>query len=157
RDHGRDLRGPRNRHGPDRPARGRGGSALGIRDRGRNRARRRCNRLRDAPARADPRPPARNAVNTRPDWTREALGEGIRARDPRGLAGEITLVESSDPLAYELVRELYPETGSAYVIGVTGPPGVGKSSLIAATLKHVRGLGQTAGVVSVDPSSPFSQ
>jgi GTPase len=96
-------------------------------------------------------------VNTRRDWSRDGLVEGIRAGDRRALARAITLVESSDPLAYELVRELYPETGSAYVIGVTGPPGVGKSSLIAALLKHVRGLEQTAGVVSVDPSSPFSQ
>jgi LAO/AO transport system kinase len=96
-------------------------------------------------------------VSTRRAWTREALVEGIRAGDRRALARAITLVESSDPLAYELVRELYPETGSAYTIGVTGPPGVGKSSLIAALLIHVRGRGQTAGVVSVDPSSPFSQ
>jgi LAO/AO transport system kinase len=96
-------------------------------------------------------------VSTRRDWTRESLLEGIRAGDRRALARAITLVESSDPLAYELVRELYPETGGAYVVGVTGPPGVGKSSLIGAVLTHVRGLGRTAGVVSVDPSSPFSQ
>jgi LAO/AO transport system kinase len=95
-------------------------------------------------------------VSTRRDWTRESLLEGIRAGDRRALARAITLVESSDPLAYDLVSELYPQTGSAYVIGVTGPPGVGKSSLIGALLTHVRGLGKTAGVVSVDPSSPFS-
>jgi LAO/AO transport system kinase len=94
---------------------------------------------------------------TRRDWTRESLLEGIRAGDRRALARAITLVESSDPLAYDLVRELYPETGGAYTIGVTGPPGVGKSSLIGALLTHVRDLRQTAGVVSVDPSSPFSQ
>jgi LAO/AO transport system kinase len=96
-------------------------------------------------------------VSTRRGWTHEALVEGIRAGDRRALARAITLVESSDPLAYDLVRELYPQTGSAYTVGVTGPPGVGKSSLIAGLLMHVRGLGQTAGVVSVDPSSPFSQ
>jgi LAO/AO transport system kinase len=90
-------------------------------------------------------------------WTRETLVAGVRAGDRRALARAITLVESRDPLAYELVRELYPETGRAYAVGVTGPPGVGKSSLIAALLAHVRGLGQTAGVISVDPSSPFSQ
>jgi LAO/AO transport system kinase len=95
-------------------------------------------------------------VSRRRDWTRESLLEGIRAGDRRALARAITLVESSDPLAYELVSELYPQTGTAYVVGVTGPPGVGKSSLIGALLTHVRGLGQTAGVVSVDPSSPFS-
>jgi LAO/AO transport system kinase len=93
----------------------------------------------------------------RAEWTLETLAAGVRAGDRRALARAITLVESSDALAYDLVRELYPETGNAYVIGVTGPPGVGKSSLIGALLKHVRGLGRTAGVVSVDPSSPFSQ
>jgi LAO/AO transport system kinase len=89
-------------------------------------------------------------------WTGATLAAGVRAGDRRALARAITLVESSDPLAYDLVRELYPETGKAYAIGVTGPPGVGKSSLIAALLRHVRALDQTAGVVSVDPSSPFS-
>jgi len=93
----------------------------------------------------------------RREWTRETLAAGVRAGDRRALARAITLVESSDPLAYDLVRDLYPETGRAYVIGVTGPPGVGKSSLIAALLRHVRELDRTAGVVSVDPSSPFSQ
>ena len=90
-------------------------------------------------------------------WTHETLVAGVRAGDRRALARAITLVESSDPLAYELVRELYPETGRAYAIGVTGPPGVGKSTLIGSLLGHVRGLGRTAGVVSVDPSSPFSK
>jgi len=55
------------------------------------------------------------------------------------------------------VRELYPGTGKAVTVGVTGPPGVGKSSLISALVRHVRGLGRSVGVVSVDPSSPFSQ
>ncbi len=82
---------------------------------------------------------------------------GVRAGDRRALARAITLVENADPLAYDLVRELYPETGRAYAVGVTGPPGVGKSSLIAALLGHVRSFGRTAGVVSVDPSSPFSK
>jgi LAO/AO transport system kinase len=89
-------------------------------------------------------------------WTLETLAAGVRAGDRRALARAITLVESADPLAYDLVREIYPDTGRAYAIGVTGPPGVGKSSLIGALLRHVRGLDQTVGVVSVDPSSPFS-
>ena len=93
----------------------------------------------------------------RRSWTRERLVEGVRAGDPRAVARAISLVENSDPLAAELVRELYPETGRAYAIGVTGPPGVGKSSLIAALLPHVRAQGLSVGVVSVDPSSPFSQ
>ena len=89
-------------------------------------------------------------------WSLEDLSAGVRAGDRRALARAITLVENGDPLAYELVRELYPETGAAFVIGVTGPPGVGKSSLIAALIRQVREEGRTVGVISVDPSSPFS-
>jgi LAO/AO transport system kinase len=96
-------------------------------------------------------------VARRREWTREALLEGVRAGDRRALARAITLVENADPLAYELVRELYPETGGAYAVGVTGPPGVGKSTLIGALVRHVRERGSTVGVVSVDPSSPFSK
>ena len=93
----------------------------------------------------------------RRQWTLDELTEGVRAGDHRALARAISLVENGDPLAYPLVRELYPETGRAAVIGVTGPPGVGKSSLIAALIEHVRELERTVGVVSVDPSSPFSK
>src|SRR2546425_9482108 len=93
----------------------------------------------------------------RREWTRESLVAAVRSGDRRGLARAITLVENADPLAYELVRELYPETGHAYAVGVTGPPGVGKSSLISALVRHVRGHGTTVGVVSVDPSSPFTE
>jgi GTPase len=92
----------------------------------------------------------------RRDWTLDTLAEGVRAGDRRALARAITLVENADPLADELVRDLYPYTGKAYTIGVTGPPGVGKSSLIGALLRVVRDLDRSAGVVSVDPSSPFS-
>src|SRR5215210_350801 len=105
------------------------------------------------------RPPASRvpAVARRREWTREALLEGVRSGDRRALARAITLVENSDPLAYELVRELYPETGRAYAVGITGPPGVGKSSLISALVRHVREQDKTVGVISVDPSSPFSK
>jgi LAO/AO transport system kinase len=93
----------------------------------------------------------------RRDWTRESLAAGVRAGDKRALARAISLVENSDPLAYELVRDIYPETGNAYAIGVTGPPGVGKSSLISALLRDLRAQEHTVGVISVDPSSPFTQ
>ena len=92
----------------------------------------------------------------RREFTREALADGVRSGDKRALARAITLVENSDPLAYELVAEVYPETGRTYAVGVTGPPGVGKSSLISALVRHVREQSQTVGVISVDPSSPFS-
>ena len=93
----------------------------------------------------------------RREWTLDELTDGVRAGDRRALARAISLVEDGDPLAFPLVRELYPETGRATVIGVTGPPGVGKSSLIGALVRYTRGLGKTIGVVSVDPSSPFSK
>jgi LAO/AO transport system kinase len=93
---------------------------------------------------------------SRGGWTRETLLEGVRSGDRRALARAITLVENSDPVAYELVRDLYPETGNAYAIGITGPPGVGKSSLISAIVRHVRADERSVGVISVDPSSPFS-
>ena len=93
----------------------------------------------------------------RRDWTRETLAAGVRSGDRRALARAITLVENRDALAYELVAELYPETGNAYAVGLTGPPGVGKSSLISALVRHVRAHETSVGVVSVDPSSPFSQ
>jgi LAO/AO transport system kinase len=81
---------------------------------------------------------------------------GVVAREPRAIARAISLVEDGDPGAYELVRAVYPRTGKAHAIGVTGPPGVGKSTLISALVRHVRGLERTVGVVSVDPSSPFT-
>jgi len=93
----------------------------------------------------------------RHSWTHEQLVAGIRAGDHRALARAITLVENRDPGAPAVVSELYPETGHAFAVGITGPPGVGKSSLIAALIRHVRGLGLSVGVISVDPSSPFTQ
>jgi LAO/AO transport system kinase len=90
-------------------------------------------------------------------WTLENLVEGVRGGDRRALARAITLVENGDPLSYDLIRELYPETGSAYAIGVTGPPGVGKSSLISALVRLVRADERSVGVISVDPSSPFTK
>jgi LAO/AO transport system kinase len=95
-------------------------------------------------------------VARRRDWTRETLAAGVRSGDRRARARAITLVENRDPLAYDLVAELYPETGNAYSVGLTGPPGVGKSSLISALIRLVRERGTSVGVVSVDPSSPFS-
>ena len=65
-------------------------------------------------------------------------------------------MENADPLAYDVVRDLYPQTGNSYAVGITGPPGVGKSSLISSLVRHVRRDGRSVGVISVDPSSPFS-
>ena len=93
----------------------------------------------------------------RRDWTRESLAAGVRAGDKRAVARAITLVENGAPMAYDLVEDIYPDTGHAYSIGITGPPGVGKSSLISQLVRHVRAQEHTVGVVSVDPSSPFTQ
>jgi len=92
----------------------------------------------------------------RRDWDADGLAAGVRAGDRRALARAITLVEARDPLAYEVVRALYPDTGSAYAVGLTGPPGVGKSSLVATLLRELRRDGRSVGVLSVDPTSPFT-
>jgi LAO/AO transport system kinase len=96
-------------------------------------------------------------VANRRDWTRERLVDALRAGDRRALARAITLVENGDPLAYDVVSDVYPETGHAYAVGLTGPPGVGKSTLLSALVRLVRAEEQSVGVISVDPSSPFTQ
>jgi LAO/AO transport system kinase len=90
-------------------------------------------------------------------WTPGELAAGVRTADKRALARAITLVESRAPEAASLIAAVYGETGNATMVGVTGPPGVGKSSLISALIRHVRPSGKTVGVISVDPSSPFTQ
>jgi LAO/AO transport system kinase len=95
-------------------------------------------------------------VAGRRDWTRETLRAGVRAGDRRALARAITLVENGDPLAYEVVSDLYPETGHAHAVGLTGPPGVGKSTLVSSLVRLARARDETIGVISVDPSSPFT-
>jgi LAO/AO transport system kinase len=86
----------------------------------------------------------------------QTLAERLLAGDKRALARAITLVENDDPAGWELVREVYPRTGRAAVIGFTGPPGVGKSTLMGALTGHERGQKRTVAVLSIDPSSPFT-
>jgi len=90
-------------------------------------------------------------------WTQDELVTGVLAGDRRALARSISLVEDGEEEGVEIVRRVYPSTGRAASIGVTGPPGVGKSSLVSALVGHTRGLGRSVGVVSVDPSSPFTR
>jgi LAO/AO transport system kinase len=85
------------------------------------------------------------------------LAQRLLDGDRRALARAITLVEDNRPEGWELVREVYPHTGKAEVVGFTGPPGVGKSTLIGALTKARREAGRTVGVLSIDPSSPFTQ
>ena len=93
----------------------------------------------------------------RAGWSHEELVAGVLAGDRRALAKAISLVEDAVPEAEQLVREVYPSTGGAASVGVTGPPGVGKSSLVSALVGEVRSYGRSVGVLSVDPSSPFSR
>jgi len=86
-----------------------------------------------------------------------SLAQRLLDGDRRALARAITLVEDNTPEGWELVREVYPHTGHAEVVGFTGPPGAGKSTLIGALTKARRQAGRTVGVLSVDPSSPFTQ
>jgi LAO/AO transport system kinase len=85
------------------------------------------------------------------------LAQRLLDGDRRALARAITLVEDDRPEGWDLVREVYPHTGKAAVYGFTGPPGVGKSTLIGALTKARREAGRTVGVLSIDPSSPFTQ
>ncbi len=84
------------------------------------------------------------------------LAQRLLDGDRRALARAISLVEDDRPEGWELVREVYPHTGRAAVFGFTGPPGVGKSTLIGALTKARREAGRTVGVLSIDPSSPFT-
>ena len=79
------------------------------------------------------------------------------AGDKRALARAISLVEDDDPAGWELVREVYPRTGRAAIFGFTGPPGVGKSTLIGALTKVRREADRNVAVLSIDPSSPFTR
>ncbi|HEX3615691.1 MAG TPA: methylmalonyl Co-A mutase-associated GTPase MeaB [Solirubrobacteraceae bacterium] len=85
------------------------------------------------------------------------LAQRLLSGDRRALARAITLVENDDPAGWDVVREVYPHTGKAAIVGFTGPPGVGKSTLIAELMRLERARERSVAVLSVDPSSPFSQ
>jgi LAO/AO transport system kinase len=92
-----------------------------------------------------------------PGNTAAELAERLLAGDKRALARAISLVENDDPEGWTLVREVYPHTGKAAVVGFTGPPGVGKSTLIGRLIEHAREREREVAVLSIDPSSPFTQ
>ncbi|MBV8988359.1 MAG: methylmalonyl Co-A mutase-associated GTPase MeaB [Solirubrobacterales bacterium] len=87
----------------------------------------------------------------------QSLSERLAAGDKRALARAISLVENDDPDGWALVREVYPRTGRAAIIGFTGPPGVGKSTLLGALTKLERERERTVAVLSIDPTSPFTK
>jgi len=84
------------------------------------------------------------------------LAERLLAGDPRAIARAISLVENETPAATDLLRTIFPHTGRAYLIGVTGPPGAGKSTLVDRMTQQLRARGKTVGIIAVDPTSPFS-
>ena len=84
------------------------------------------------------------------------LVEQVLKGDKRAVAKLISMVEDDDPGATEALASVYPKTGKAHVVGFTGPPGVGKSSLINRLVREFRSRGKKVGVVAVDPTSPFT-
>jgi LAO/AO transport system kinase len=92
-----------------------------------------------------------------PSASDESLAQRLLGGDRRALARAISLVENDNPEGWELVREVYPRTGRASIIGFTGAPGVGKSTLLSALTKLERGRDRSIAVLSIDPSSPFTK
>jgi LAO/AO transport system kinase len=86
-----------------------------------------------------------------------SLAERLVAGDKRALAKAITLIENDRPEGWELVREVFPRTGRSRIVGITGPPGVGKSTLIGALTAEMRKADREVAVLSIDPSSPFTR
>jgi LAO/AO transport system kinase len=87
---------------------------------------------------------------------KRSLADGVLAGDARAMARAITLIENEAPEAVALVRDIFNHTGKAYLIGVTGPPGAGKSTLVDRMTSELRRAGLTVGVIAVDPTSPFT-
>jgi LAO/AO transport system kinase len=85
-----------------------------------------------------------------------ALANRVRAADPRALARALSLIENEAPEAQALLAALHPHTGHAWSLGITGPPGAGKSTLVDQIVSRYRRRGQTVGVLAVDPTSPFT-
>ncbi len=86
----------------------------------------------------------------------EQLADAAASGDRRALARLLTAVENRTPLAETALRQLYPQAGRAHLVGITGPPGSGKSTLVAALIAAARAAGRAVAVVAVDPSSPIT-
>ena len=84
------------------------------------------------------------------------LADRVLAGDPRAIARAISHIEDEDATGADLVRAIFSRTGRAYLVGVTGPPGAGKSTLVDRLTAEIRRAGSTVGIVAVDPTSPFS-
>ncbi|MGD9905548.1 MAG: methylmalonyl Co-A mutase-associated GTPase MeaB [Vicinamibacterales bacterium] len=88
--------------------------------------------------------------------TTPGLADRVLAGDPRAIARAISLIEDDHPGAPALIGALFPHTGRATIVGVTGPPGAGKSTLVDRLVSDARRAGDTVGVIAVDPTSPFT-
>jgi len=86
-----------------------------------------------------------------------ALCDRILAGDLRALARAATAIENQSPLGRQITSALFPQTGRALILGITGPPGGGKSTLVDQMISQIRAAGKSVGVIAVDPSSPFSR
>jgi LAO/AO transport system kinase len=84
------------------------------------------------------------------------IAKGVLAGDKRSIAKAITIAENSPEEAQSLIATIYPHTGKAHIIGLTGPGGAGKSTLIEKMVREYRRRGRTVGVIAVDPTSPFT-
>ena len=85
-----------------------------------------------------------------------SLADRVLAGDARAIARAMSIIEDESPAAAALVRDIFPHTGRTYLVGVTGPPGAGKSTLVDRIIAETRKAGETVGVVAVDPTSPFT-
>ncbi|MGA8221340.1 MAG: methylmalonyl Co-A mutase-associated GTPase MeaB [Candidatus Acidiferrales bacterium] len=86
----------------------------------------------------------------------ENWAEQVRAGDVRAISRAVSAIENRSPDAEEILRQLFPFTGNAYRVGITGAPGTGKSTLVDRLASHYRAEKKTVGIIAVDPSSPFT-
>ena len=87
---------------------------------------------------------------------KQNLLEKLKRSDIRAVARLITLIENEDPIAESVLKEVWKKTGNSYIIGITGPPGAGKSTIVDSLAKHLSENGKSVSILAVDPTSPFS-
>ena len=86
----------------------------------------------------------------------ENWAEQVRAGDVRAISRAVSAIENRSDEAEEILRQVFPYTGNAYLVGITGAPGTGKSTLVDRMAGHYRSENKTVGIIAVDPSSPFT-